>query len=120
MGADVKKLEKTIATLEKRLRLAEDRIKVLSDSLTSPKDIERMLDVLDRKWQRDKKATEKEIMRSQQLSERLDQARDKQWDKENDRRRKEMDKLNKQYARQAELDMIKTRLTVGESLVRAR
>ena len=119
MAKDIKQLEKIITDQAKRLKLAEDRIKVLSDSLTQPKDIQKMLEVLDRKWQRDQSATDKEIERSRQLSEKLYEAERKHRDKEDEKFRKEMDKMNKDFANQTELDVIKARLANVEKLVQA-
>lgn len=119
MAKDIKQLEKIIADQAKRLKLAEDRIKVLSDSLTNPRDIEKMLEVLDRKWQRDQSATDKEIERSRQLSEKLHEAERKRRDKEDEKFRKDMDKMNKEFVARAELDVIRARLSTVEKLVQA-
>jgi hypothetical protein len=53
MVDDIKLLTKKCTDLEKRLRFAEAKLKVVADAMTSPKDIENYLDVLHKKMGRE-------------------------------------------------------------------
>jgi len=129
MADDIKSLAKKNADLEKRLKLAEAKIKALADNMTSSKDIEKYLDVLHKKMKSEQNVSEKTLNREMELSNRAQEARekerDKAWDKdskliqkENDIIHKEMEKMAKDSVRQAEMNMILNRLATVEALVK--
>lgn len=100
MVDDIKSLAKKYADLEKRLKFSEAKIKVVADSLTSAKDIEKYLDVLQRKIEKDMRkgieVSEKANMREFDMSQKALDARDKENEKEYQQQRKEDEKIRKE------------------------
>jgi hypothetical protein len=115
----VSAIEKTLTTMEKRLKFVEDRGKVLADSLTSSKDIEKLLDVHYKKMSNDPAVSNKQVMREMELSEKLRDAERKARDKEDEKYRKEAEKISKTYATEADRRLLEARLTTVEAMVRA-
>lgn len=125
MVDDVKSLAKKNADLEKRLKFAEAKIKVLADSMTSAKDIEKYLDVLHNKMSSDMqsniKISEKAVMRAHEISKKATDADIKEYDQAAEKHymqaKKEMEKFQKQSVRQAEFSILQSRIMVLETLV---
>ena len=132
MAEDIKSLTKKNADLEKRLKFTEAKIKVIADSMTSPKDIEKYLDVLEAKMEKDMKKgiqlSEKSLARELEVSEKLTDANDKQrekeyeadrqrYRKENEKYRKEMEQVSKDAIRQAEFISLTGRVIRLEAIV---
>ncbi|QEW21068.1 hypothetical protein LA6_003271 [Marinibacterium anthonyi] len=136
MKDDLKSLAKRLDTLEKSLKLAdldkrmkfaEDRIRVLADSLTSSKDVEKMLDVYYKRMTNDPNISNKVLMREVELSNKARESRDKEmdreWEKENQRidketRRiqKDLERLNRETVSEARLKAIEMRLGIVETI----
>ncbi|MAC81730.1 MAG: hypothetical protein CML66_27145 [Rhodobacteraceae bacterium] len=136
MKDDLKSLAKRLDTLEKSLKLAdldkrmkfaEDRIRVLADSLTSSKDVEKMLDVYYKRMSNDPNISNKVLMREVELSNKARESRDKEmdreWEKENQRidketRRiqKDLERLNRETVSEARLKAIEMRLGIVEAI----
>ncbi|MBB94653.1 MAG: hypothetical protein CML68_08630 [Rhodobacteraceae bacterium] len=126
MADDIKALTKRVAQLEKqlkqldterRLRFAEDRIKVLTDSLTSSKDIEKILEAYYRRMSADPQFSNKVVMREYELSEKAREARDREYQKDMDRYDKELMRMSKETASEAQIRAIEMRLTSLEAQV---
>ena len=122
-------LEKSLklADLDKRMKFAEDRIRVLADSLTSSKDVEKMLDVYYKRMSNDPNISNKVLMREVELSNKARESRDKEmdreWEKENQRidketRRiqKDLERLNRETVSEARLKAIEMRLGIVEAI----
>ncbi|AVO38182.1 hypothetical protein [Pukyongiella litopenaei] len=71
MPEDVKSLTKKCADLEKRLKSAEARIKALADNMTSPKDIEKYIDVVRKESSNSEKGVKRELELQQKANEAL-------------------------------------------------
>ena len=119
MAEDIKSLTKKIVDLEKRLKVAESKVKVLADSMTSAKDIDKLLEIHQKKMSKDQELSAKDLTREIELSDKLREAERKERDKEYEKMRKEMDKMNKTLVQEAELKVIKSRLATVEALVQA-
>ena len=128
MAEDIKSLTKKCTDLEKRLKFAEAKIKVIADSMTSAKDIEKYLDVLETKMEKDMRkgieVTEKAFTRENEMSQTVMDANEKEHEKERlqqrkegDKIRKEMDAFAKESVRQAEFTIVQARLATLESMV---
>lgn len=130
MAEDIKSLTKKCADLEKRLRFSEAKIKVLADTMTNARDIEKYLDVLYRKVGRERGMTEKAQMREMELQEKATEAREKErereWDKEwaaqDKMYQKEMTEMRKtveKIQKDNELKVIQARLSAVEAMAKA-
>lgn len=128
MADDIKSLTKKCVDLEKRLKFAEAKIKVVADAMTSAKDIEKFLNVLQDKMEKDFKkgieTSEKTLNREFEMSNKSTDAYNKEKEKEYQKHRKEnekigkeMDKMAKESVRQAEFSMIMARLGALEAQV---
>ncbi len=101
MPEDVKSLTKKCTDLEKKLNAAEAKIKALADSMTSPKDIEKYIDVL----RKESNNSEKSVKREIELQKKASEALVKQ---ETQKALKQVEKMN-----------LESRLTRLEALVHA-
>lgn len=122
MAEDLKSLSKKLATQEKqiadilkRLKFNEDRIKVLADSLTSEKDIEKLLDVHFDKLSREQNDNYKANTRRMELNEKRMDAADKAREKEMDQARKEAEAYADKAMKDFEKSKLEARLTVIEA-----
>jgi len=115
MAEDIKSLTKKNADLEKRLKIAEAKIKALADNMTNPKDIEKFISVV----QREQTDFDKRLKRETELQRKAGDLERKQTEKENDKLMKDIDKQNKDFVRAAELQIINSRLITVEALVKA-
>ncbi|MEW9921674.1 hypothetical protein AB2B41_18860 [Marimonas sp. MJW-29] len=99
--------------IEKRLKFVEERGKVLADSLTSEKDLEKLMDVHIKKLERDQQDSMKATERRMEIQQKIYEAQEKKWDKENEKYRKESEKMLKEVEKQ-QLDV---RLKVLEARI---
>jgi hypothetical protein len=113
----LKALWKAIGDIEKRLKFVEDRGKVLADSLTSPKDLEKLMDVHIDKMVREQKDTMKATERRMEIQEKLYGAQEKQWKKEAEKLSKEGEKQAKEAMKEFEKQRLDARLTTLEAIV---
>lgn len=114
-----KKVAKLISDLEKRLKFVEDRGKVLADTITSSKDIEKLLDVHTKRILSDPAVSNKQIERYQELAEKQREADRKEWEKALDHQDKEQEKLQKKFATEADKARLEARLALLEKKVNA-
>jgi vacuolar-type H+-ATPase subunit I/STV1 len=134
MAEDIKSLTKKIAELEKRLKFNDNKIKALADNMTDSKSIEKYVDVLQKKIDKDaskgRDVSEKAITREIELVERATEAREKardkdyerenrKWRKEGEKAQKDMEKMVKDSVRQGEMAVIEGRLKALEAIVAA-
>ncbi|MBL4766440.1 MAG: hypothetical protein JKY94_01765 [Rhodobacteraceae bacterium] len=128
MADDIKSLTKKCVDLEKRLKFAEAKIKVVADAMTSAKDIDKFLDVLQDKMEKDFKkgieTSEKTLNREFEMSQKSTDTYNKEKEREYQKQRKEDEKFNKEMekmsndsVRQAEFSMIMARLANLEAQV---
>lgn len=115
MAEDIKSLTKKNAELERRLKIAEAKIKALADNMTNPKDIEKFISVV-RNEQSD---LDKRMKREHELQRKAGDMERKQIEKENDQIFKEIQKQTKDIVRSNELQVINVRLMNVEALVKA-
>lgn len=115
MPEDLKSLIKKNSDLEKRLKIAEAKIKVLGDALTSTKDLQKFIGVV-RKEQDD---LNKRHKRLDELSKKEGELIRKDHERETKIVQKQMDKLVKDTVKEAQFKAIEARLTTVEALVRA-
>lgn len=125
MADDIKSLSKKNTELEKRLKFAEAKIKILADSMTSPKDIEKYLNLLEVKIEKD---TKKEILVSQKAQGRAAEVasqaidavireQEKDRKKENQQQIKDFEKMQKEAIRRTEFNIMLSRIATLEAMV---
>lgn len=126
MAEDIKSLTKKCADLEKRLRFSEAKIKVLADTMTNPRDIEKYLDVLYKKVGRERGMSEKAQMREMELQDKAQEAREKErekeWAAQDKMYQKEMTEMRKtveKIQKDNELKVIQARLSAVEAMAKA-
>ncbi|MFT5614414.1 MAG: hypothetical protein ACI8Q6_001691 [Granulosicoccus sp.] len=107
MGEDIKSLTKKNDDLEKRLKLAEAKIKALADNMTNSKDIKNYMLVVNREATDRKKGMD----RIEELFRKKAEAQAKEWEKE-------MEKNTKDSVRKTEFLIIDARLKAVEAMVR--
>lgn len=126
MADDIKSLTKKNVDLEKRLKVAEAKIKALADNMTNSRDIQKFMDVVER----EQTDTKKTMRRIEELADKESKAyrkemekelekQDAKYRKENDKYEKEAQKEYKEMVRKAELSILENRLRVVEALVQA-
>lgn len=114
MPEDIKSLTKKCTDLEKRLKLAEAKIKALADNMTNARDIEKFMDVVSQGQTDLKKRTQ----RIDELASKRVEGFQKQADKKYAQIVKDMQKSGKEYARETDLTVIKVRLTTVEAMAK--
>ena len=130
MGKDLKAVFKILDDMEKRMKFNENRIKMLVDSMTSSKDIEKSLDVLYKKMNREvvesQNVSSKTQRREIEMSEKLAIAREKEMKREYEKQDKMMDAIYKEHdkiakdaVRKAEMVTLQTRVIALEAQVKA-
>lgn len=125
MVDDVKSLTKKCTDLEKRLKFAEAKIKVLADAMTSSKDMEKYADVLfanlgkgmDVSIRTSETAQMRAIEFSEKSMETYNKKREKEFDQESKKIKKELDRLGKESIRQTEFAIVQSRLVALEAIV---
>ncbi len=115
MAEDLKSLTKKNTDLEKRLKIAEAKIKALADNMTDPKEIDKFIQVV----QNEQTDLDKRLKRETELVRKAGDAERKMTEKENDKMMKDIKKENKEYVRAAELQIINARLMTVEALVKS-
>ena len=101
MAEDIKKIAKSVSDMEKRLKFVEDRGKILADSITSSKDIEKLLDLQYKKMSNDPEFSNKAVQRELELKDKLQDAQFKEQDKEAQKIQKQVEKMNKDLVSEA-------------------
>lgn len=114
-----KGLKKLQADTEKRLKFAEDRIKILTDALTTSKDVEKILDAYHKRMGNDPNFSNKYTMREFELSEKARTLRERELDKELAKRDKEIAQLEKKMMTEAQAKQLEARLSQLEAKVAA-
>ena len=117
MAEDIKKIAKSVSDMEKRLKFVEDRGKILADSITSSKDIEKLLDLQYKKMSNDPEFSNKAVQRELELKDKLQDAQFKEQDKEAQKIQKQVEKMNKDLVSEAKFQMLEARVKVLEALV---
>lgn len=123
LGKRLTAVEKQLGDITKRLKFNEDRIKVLADSLTSEKDIEKLLETHYNKLDRDRSEDMKSTTRRMELQEKLLKARTleskKEMDKEVERVRQEAEAYAQTAMKQVEKSKLEARLIRLEAMVKS-
>lgn len=113
----LKDIWKAIADIQKRLKFVEERGKVLADSLTSSKDIDKLIDVHVRKMERSRSEDMKATERRFELSDKLVAAQEKESEKGFERQRKEAERITRDAIKDIEKQKLDARLTALEARV---
>ncbi|MGC1505787.1 MAG: hypothetical protein WA782_16785 [Sulfitobacter sp.] len=130
MADDLKAVTKMVADMEKRMKHNEDRIKVLVDSMTSSKDIDKALAVhfkkMNQEIQDSTHISMKSMERKIELSDKLADAREKEAKRSYEQQikmveevQKDQNKIGKDAVRQAEMAVLKSRVATLEAQVKA-
>ena len=120
----LKSISKTLDDMEKRMKFVEERGKVLADSLTKGKDLEKLLEVHERKMMRDLQQEQKygedrlkAAERRLDIRDKLDQAIQRESEKEREQWARESQKYTDERMKEFEKQRLEARLTVLEGLV---
>ncbi len=130
MADELKAVTKMVADMEKRMKHNEDRIKVLVDSMTSSKDIDKALAVhfkrMNQEIQDSAHISMKSMERKIELSDKLADAREKEAKRSYEQQvkmvaevQKDQNKIGKDAVRQAEMAALKSRVATLEAQVKA-
>ena len=122
----LKQILKFEGDLERRVKFVEERGKVLADSLTKGKDLEKLLEVHQRKMMREFEQGQKDSWERQKATERRldirekrEQAFERENQKEHEKNRKEAEKYADEQWKQWEKQRLDTRLATLEATVAA-
>ncbi|MAY86398.1 MAG: hypothetical protein CML02_06770 [Pseudooceanicola sp.] len=118
LGKRLTAVEKQLGDITKRLKFNEDRIKVLADSLTSEKDIEKLLDTHISKMDRERADDMKSTMRRMDLQEKLVEAQKRESQKEIEKYRQDAEAQAKAAIKDFEKSKLEARLIRLEALMK--
>ena len=118
LGKRLTAVEKQLGDITKRLKFNEDRIKVLADSLTSEKDIEKLLDTHISKMDRERADDMKSTMRRMDLKEKLVEAQKRESQKEIEKYRQDAEAQAKAAIKDFEKSKLEARLIRLEALMK--